>query len=67
MATAPWQWDSSNDSAFCLPDVIRRFSWKFPNARLEFHEDLTDELLQKIIAAELDVGITSVPIKNKLI
>jgi DNA-binding transcriptional LysR family regulator len=52
---------------FVLQVVIRRFSQKFPNARLEFHEDLTDELLQKIIAAELDVGITSLPIKNKSI
>ena len=34
---------------------------------MEVHEDLTDELIQKIIAAELDVGITSLPIKNKLI
>ncbi len=52
---------------FVLPGVIRRFSQKFPNAILEVHEDLTDELIQKIIAAELDVGITSLPIKNKLI
>ena len=52
---------------FVLPGVIRRFSQKFPNAMLEVHEDLTDELIQKIIAAELDVGITSLPIKNKLI
>ncbi len=52
---------------FVLPGVIRRFSQKFPNATLEVHEDLTDDLIQKIIAAELDVGITSLPIKNKLI
>jgi len=52
---------------FVLPGVIRRFSQTFPNAILEVHEDLTDELVQKIIAAELDVGITSLPIKNKLI
>ncbi len=52
---------------FVLPRVIRRFSREFPNATLEVHEDLTDALIQKIIAAELDVGITSLPIKNKLI
>ncbi|MBC8496554.1 MAG: LysR family transcriptional regulator [Anaerolineales bacterium] len=52
---------------FVLPGVIRRFSQEFPNAALEVHEDLTDVLIQKIIAAELDVGITSLPIKNKLI
>ncbi len=52
---------------FVLPGVIRRFSKKFPNATLEVHEDLTDKLIHKIVAAELDVGITSLPIKNTLI
>ena len=52
---------------FVLPRVIRRFSQEFPEASLEVHEDLTDNLVAKIIAAELDVGITSLPIKNKLI
>jgi LysR family hydrogen peroxide-inducible transcriptional activator len=52
---------------FVLAPVIRRFSQDFPDATLEVHEDLTDKLIQKIITAELDVGITSLPIKNKLI
>ncbi len=52
---------------FVLPAVIRRFSQEFPDATLEVHEDFTDELIAKIIAAELDVGITSLPIKNKMI
>jgi len=52
---------------FVLPAVIRRFSREFPEAALEVHEDLTENLVAKIIATELDVGITSLPIKNKLI
>jgi LysR family hydrogen peroxide-inducible transcriptional activator len=52
---------------FVLPGVIHRFSREFPEASLEVHEDLTDNLVAKIIAAELDVGITSLPVKNKLI
>jgi LysR family hydrogen peroxide-inducible transcriptional activator len=52
---------------FVLPRVIHRFSREFPNAVLEFHEGLTDELVNKIVAGDLDVGITSLPIKNKLI
>jgi LysR family hydrogen peroxide-inducible transcriptional activator len=52
---------------FVLPRVIHRFYREFPNATLEVYEGLTDDLIQKIIAAELDVGITSLPIKNKLI
>lgn len=52
---------------FVLPLVIRRFSQEFPNATLEVHEGLTEELVQKIIDADLDVGITSLPINNKKI
>lgn len=52
---------------FALPGVIRTFSQQFPHARLEVHEGLTEELIDKIIAAELDVGIMSLPISNKLI
>jgi LysR family transcriptional regulator, hydrogen peroxide-inducible genes activator len=52
---------------FVLPRVIRRFGRELPNATLEVHEGLTDELIQKIIDAELDVAITSLPINNKLI
>jgi len=52
---------------FVLPRVISRFSQDFPNATLEVHEGLTDELIRKIIDAELDVGITSLPIRDKLI
>ena len=52
---------------FVLPRVIHRFSQEFPNASLEVHEGLTEELIQKIIDADLEVGITSLPINNKLI
>jgi LysR family hydrogen peroxide-inducible transcriptional activator len=54
-------------SPFVLPKVIQRFSEDFPDASLEVYEDLTAEIVRKIIAAELDVGITSLPIKNKTI
>jgi LysR family hydrogen peroxide-inducible transcriptional activator len=54
-------------SPFVLPSVIRRFGQEFPDASLEVHEDLTDDIVRKIVTAELDVGITSLPIKNKLI
>ncbi len=54
-------------SPFVLPQVIRRFGQEFPAASLEVHEDMTEEIVRKLISAELDVGITSLPIKNKLI
>ncbi len=54
-------------SPFILPSVIRRFSEEFPQASLEVHEDLTEEIVWKIVSADLDVGITSLPIKNKMV
>lgn len=54
-------------SPFVLPDVIRRFGQEFPEASLEVHEDFTEEIVRKIVAADLDVGITSLPIKHKLL
>jgi LysR family hydrogen peroxide-inducible transcriptional activator len=50
-----------------LPAVIKQFSQKFPHAELSVHENLTDELIQQLIAGKLDVGIMSLPIRNKLI
>ena len=40
-------------SPFVLPNVIRRFGQEFPDASLEVHEDLTDEIVRKIVAAEV--------------
>ena len=54
-------------SPFVLPSVIRRFGKEFPNALLEVHEDLTDDIVEKLVTAELDVGITSLPIKHKML
>jgi len=52
---------------FVLPRVIKRFSRDFPLATLSVHEDLTEVLVRDIIDGKLDVGITSLPIHNKLI
>lgn len=52
---------------FVLPTVIMKFSEQFPDANLEVYEGLTDELVDKIVDASLDVAITSLPIKNDLI
>lgn len=54
-------------SPFILPGVIQRFGHEFPQASLEVHEDLTEDIVRKLVSAELDVGITSWPIKNKII
>lgn len=54
-------------SPFVLPRVIKRFSQDFPHARLSVHEDLTEALVRDLVDGKLDVGITSMPIHNKLI
>jgi LysR family hydrogen peroxide-inducible transcriptional activator len=52
---------------FVLPSVIKRFSQDFPLATLSVQEDLTEVLVRDILDGKLDVGITSLPIHNKLI
>ncbi len=52
---------------FVLPRVIKRFSMEYPNAHLTVQEDITEALVRDLIDGKLDVGITSMPIHNKLI
>jgi len=52
---------------FVLPRVIQRFSREFPNVRLVVHEDFTEALVRDLVDGKLDVGITSMPIHNRLI
>ncbi|MFZ5858640.1 MAG: LysR family transcriptional regulator [Chloroflexota bacterium] len=52
---------------FVLPRVIQRFSRDFPQARLVVHEGLTETLVRDLVDGKLDVGITSMPIRNRLI
>ncbi|MBL8079795.1 MAG: LysR family transcriptional regulator [Anaerolineales bacterium] len=52
---------------FVLPHVIKRFSQEYPNAHLTVQEDVTESLVHDLIDGKLDVGITSMPIHNKLI
>ena len=52
---------------FVLPRVIQRFSHDFPQAHLVVHEGLTEVLVRDLVDGKLDVGITSMPIHNRLI
>lgn len=54
-------------SPFVLPNAIKRFGEQFPHATLVVHEDLTETLVENLIDGKLDVGITSLPIHNRLI
>jgi len=52
---------------FVLPRTIKRFSEEFPNARLTVQEDLTETIIHNLLDGKLDVGITSMPIRHRLI
>ena len=52
---------------FILPETLIRFKSRFPNATLSITEALTDDLIEKLVGAEIDMGIVSLPINHKLI
>ena len=52
---------------FILPETLRRFKLNFPNATLSIIESLTDDLIEKLVDAEIDLGIMSLPVRHKLI
>ena len=47
---------------YLLPPAIHAFKTKLPNVQLEFLEDVTDNLIEQLITAELDLAIMSGPI-----
>ena len=52
---------------FLLPNVIKRFADDYPRANLSVNEDVTDELIKKLIEGSIDIAILSLPIHHKLI
>lgn len=52
---------------FVLPETVRAFQENYQKATLSVIEGLTDDLVAKLINAEIDVGFMSLPIKHKLI
>ena len=52
---------------FILPETLKVFKLNFPNATLSIIESLTDDLIEKLVDAEIDLGIMSLPVRHKLI
>lgn len=50
---------------YFLPNVLRRFSGKFPKASLAVHEDTTDNLLKNCTQGEIDLAIVALPVPVK--
>lgn len=50
---------------FFLPDLLRRFSIDFPDAKLVVQEDTTEALLKSCSQGEIDVAILALPLQTK--
>ncbi len=52
---------------FLLPCAVENFSRKWPTARLTVLEDLTANLVEALVKAEIDLAIMSTPVDNEAI
>ena len=50
---------------YLLPDVLRCFGGRFPNAEVEVNEDVTEALLKRLSQGEVDVGFVALPIEAR--
>lgn len=52
---------------YLLPESLKKFKKKFPNADIKVYENLTENLVEKLIAFEIDIAVMSLPIENALV
>lgn len=52
---------------YMLHGTVRRFTAAYPEAELSVVEDVTDNLVERLVNAEIDVGYMSVPLANRQI
>lgn len=52
---------------YILYQTVSRFKAAYPDVALHIREDMTNNLIDKLLSAELDVGFVSLPLKNKQI
>jgi LysR family hydrogen peroxide-inducible transcriptional activator len=50
---------------YFLPEIVLRFTKKFPQAQVTVEERLTESLLERCLSGELEVGIVALPIEEK--
>ncbi|HEY3854246.1 MAG TPA: LysR substrate-binding domain-containing protein [Verrucomicrobiae bacterium] len=50
---------------YLLPDLLARFTRKFPGVETVVHEDTTAQLLKQLLSYEIDVALASQPIDDK--
>ncbi|MCU0442248.1 MAG: LysR substrate-binding domain-containing protein [Bacteroidia bacterium] len=52
---------------FLLPLFLQDFAQQFPNLNIVVKEETTEEILKKIKSREIDIGIVSIPLRDKAI
>jgi len=52
---------------YLLYRTVQRFNQAYPEAELQIYEDMTEDLIGKLLNAELDLAFMSLPIDNKQI
>ena len=52
---------------YFLPDLLKRFTKRYPKAHLVVHENTTDNLLKQIKQGEVDIAILAEPITVKYV
>lgn len=50
---------------YFLPEFVQRFANQFPSAQVAVEERLTEALIERCLAGDLDVGIVALPISEK--
>jgi LysR family hydrogen peroxide-inducible transcriptional activator len=49
---------------FLLPRILRRFTARHADVEITVHEDLTQHLLEGLVAGELDLALAALPIQD---
>jgi LysR family transcriptional regulator, hydrogen peroxide-inducible genes activator len=52
---------------YLLPPALQKFRKQRPDARIEIHESLTDDLIDQLIDGTVEIGVMSLPVDNALI
>jgi LysR family hydrogen peroxide-inducible transcriptional activator len=50
---------------YLLPEIVQRFTKKYPEAQVAVEERLTEMLIERCLAGDLDVGLVALPIAER--
>lgn len=50
---------------YFLPGMLRAFAGKFPEVKVEVHEDTTAQLARAVLTGEIDLALVSLPVEQR--